>query len=108
MSTQNKFTPGPWKVRMGINEAFIDAPHIICLAVVNSLDETRKEVANCKANARLIAAAPELLAALDAVIQTCEDGIIHRSETGKPPWTAFGHLKALASAAIAKAREGAK
>jgi hypothetical protein len=69
MKTQKtQHTPGPWRVRHGVNEAFIDAPPIVCLAVVNSLCDLPKAVAECKANARLIAAAPELLAALRWVV----------------------------------------
>lgn len=45
----------------------------------------------------------ELLAALQACLQTCEDGVIHRNETGKPQWSAFDHMKTIAREAIAKA-----
>ena len=53
---------------------------------------------NAKANARLIAAAPDLLAALEEVVRTCEaDGMIYR-------WKDLGVDLTEARAAIAKAR----
>jgi hypothetical protein len=45
----------------------------------------------------------ELLEALEAVLQTCEGGVIHRHETGKPQWSALDHMKTISRAAIAHA-----
>ncbi len=90
---QTKHTPGPWKVRLGLNEAFIDAPGIVCLAVVNSLTDT----AEAEVNARLIAAAPELLAACKMVVRLVDDP---RSPAAKDPW---GDGLTQLEAAIAKA-----
>ena len=42
------------------------------------------------------------LKALKAILKTCEDGVIHRNGTGKPQWSAFGHIKSIIRAAIAK------
>ena len=79
---KTKHTPGPWKVRRGVNEMFIDADKIVCLAVVNSLDETRKEVAKCKADARLISAAPKMLTALVSLIEAV--GYLEADGEGSP------------------------
>lgn len=98
---KTKHTPGKWKVRNGVNEAFIDAPHIVCLAVVNSLDSTRKEVAQCKANARLIASAPELLAALVDICEAYGCECIDPKHPNHCPMC-------LGRAAIAQATGGAK
>jgi hypothetical protein len=46
----------------------------------------------------------DLLAALEAVLKTCEAGVIHRHETGKPMWSAFDHLKTIARAALKSAK----
>ena len=73
MSTDNKFTSGAWKVRGGVNEFFIDAPPIVCLAVINSLCATPKAVDEAKANAALISASPELLAALESCMELLTD-----------------------------------
>lgn len=62
METKNKHTPGPWKCRKDINGLTV-------------FDSQGMALANCvfqigdeeKANARLIAAAPELLEALKAL-----------------------------------------
>lgn len=48
-------------------------------------------------------AAPDLLAALNAIVKTCKSGVIHRNETGKPQWSALPHMAEIARAAIAKA-----
>lgn len=60
-----KPTPGPWKVRDGVDEYFIDAPgQVVCLAVVNKCINAPERAPESAANARLIAAAPGLVAAL--------------------------------------------
>lgn len=41
-----------------------------------------------------------LRTALNEVVQTCEAGVIHRSETGKPQWSAFSHLTNIARTAL--------
>jgi len=60
-----------------------------------------------KANAALIAAAPELLSALKELAAIGEGGVVLRSETGKPRWSALDAVKTIARAAIAKAEVGA-
>jgi hypothetical protein len=103
----SEHTPGPWRIYritgedgesigvMCINEQHIDSdgdPSDIC------------EIANlgyygipqCEANAKLIAAAPELLAALQAMLkdceQSCETSLVHG-----------GAVEDMARSAIAKA-----
>ena len=62
------------------------------------------KVAEC--NARLIAAAPELLEALTEIKTLADAGVIHRNETGKPQWTLTDAVSNIARAAIAKAERG--
>lgn len=63
----------------------------------------RGAAANDNANARLIAAAPAMLAALKELAAIGEAGIIERRETGKPTWCITDALKTIAGEAIAKA-----
>lgn len=88
----NKHTPGPWEVKTNsIGNPTVESSSsmfIICHTPL-ATNETR-------CNARLIAAAPEMLEALEHIIQTPE----------------YSHLypgtKELAEAAINKARGGTK
>lgn len=75
MSDQAKFTPGPWMVLPSVQDGQF------CILTEHG---PRKDIARTygfpgdprEANARLIAAAPELLEALQALVQRCEfDGI---------------------------------
>ena len=56
----------PWKVRLGINESFIDGKDIVCLAVVNYLMDTNE----AKANAKLIVKAVNNF---DALLEACKE-----------------------------------
>ena len=63
-STVGQHTPGPWSYDL----LFINAPLTPRLATVgNKADGVNVTLAEAKANCRLIAAAPELLAACEAV-----------------------------------------
>lgn len=86
------FTPGPWAYTPTVSLS--DRPDLPCvvdefrLVVAQCWDDGHTED-ECEANARLIAAAPELLEALELVAKRCGP----RSQDG-----------AIARAAIAKAR----
>ena len=67
MSTQSKHTPGPWFATKGRDVMAGD--RVICTAYVPNDSGDRDEA---QANARLIAAAPALLAALEQAISVVE------------------------------------
>ena len=60
-----KHTPGPWTTGRAINAVDMGKFSFICPFGANSADQ----VAEIKANACLISAAPDLLAALEAIIK---------------------------------------
>lgn len=61
---KSKHTPGPWKINT--DWYHIDAPRGLTVAAV--FGSTGPHAAESKANAKLIAAAPELLAACKAML----------------------------------------
>lgn len=71
MSTA-KHTPGPWHATQWGKTVVIDAPEYLGLAHLNHIGNImangRPALAIDKANARLIAAAPEMLEALKALL----------------------------------------
>ena len=97
----NAHTPGPWRVAhgsaglLGVWPQESEAVQAICMLEARS-GNTRYELHNASANAALIAAAPELLAALEDVLGYGEDCAADRDE--RP-----GCLER-ARAAIAKAK----
>ena len=56
-----------------------------------------------KANARLIAAAPDLLVTLQRLASLAAEGVAMRHETGKPTWSFIDEVKTRADEAINKA-----
>lgn len=56
-----------------------------------------------EANARLIAAAPDLAAALLELAEIGEAGVIERRETGKPTWSVLEAVATIARAALSRA-----
>ena len=113
----DKHTSRPWEhQRMRLTPKDKDRR---CGFVVNGPDDGSKELpirvcdlrvpagvdgySTGEANARLIAAAPDLLAALEQLAKIGDDGVIERRETGKPTWSALDTVKAISRAAIAKA-----
>ena len=107
-------TPGPWTFgyrpdarvtgnlyavtdNLGFPSAFVPAWDAPGLGEIDAAEEA-------KANARLIAAAPDLLAALQALFEACEQ----RANTeGGDFGSSIGPAAALATAAIARATGGA-
>src|SRR5574343_74706 len=85
-------TKGPWEIREGNDELWIGPEGQDAVAVIS------KQISDASANARLVAAAPELLAALKRLVVAAEmpdDGIAAR--------IAKAEAEAKARAAIAKA-----
>lgn len=60
--SEQKHTPGPWQVSRGYNTT--DYP---CFYIHGMAGDQKRDVATLDANARLIAAAPELLEALKRI-----------------------------------------
>jgi hypothetical protein len=88
-------TPGPWKT---IGETMIYGPDDYCVAVTRSDHwASCRDIDECLANARLIAAAPDLLAALELA----QTQIVNHCDVGVDEWIAC--TKAI-SAAIARAK----
>ena len=93
-----KHTPGPWKITDKIDGQFAYTPRIhVGPAVVyytagyHTAEQDSEFKAIAEANARLIAAAPELLDALQEIVEAQKGGYL-----------GWSHIDA-ASAAIAKA-----
>ena len=85
MKTQ--FTPGPWEVISTDKEVY-DGAHVADMSN-NLLVIAQSEVGCPVADAHLIAAAPCLLAALQAVLHDCENlGMVESNEPGRDvgPW----------------------
>ena len=106
--SEAKHTPGPWTAEATTSSEFVTR------AIRGACDELVAHVGvqgyknvptvfQDVANARLIAAAPELLDALRELAAIGEGGIIERRETGKPTWHALNAVRDIARAAITKA-----
>ncbi|PAL21022.1 hypothetical protein [Acetobacter syzygii] len=65
---ETQFTPGPWRVRFG-NIGHVTAENGALVAKCQRLTS----LCNLQANARLIAAAPDLYEALERVIKIIDD-----------------------------------
>lgn len=65
-----KHTPGPWEITRSFDPGYknISAPKHTALAQVVWCMEDEERSPMCEANAHLIAAAPELLEALEALV----------------------------------------
>ena len=75
-------TPGPWTAeRATPNTINIDGDGFSIGEVYDGAEDTDSEGSTAEANARLIAAAPELLAALENCIETL-DAAKHRANGG--------------------------
>ena len=82
MST--KFTPGPWEIRgTAVCPEIHSAREVIAYVELNISDDDSTEYrARCKANAQLIASAPDLL---DALIEAQETLLHNGIDTGSLP-----------------------
>lgn len=99
-----KHTPGPWEHRglTMISGRNVDGC-MFTLANVTPAGDLHN-AAECAANARLIAAAPELLAALRALLPDVDHEIEQRKHGGNDEdWQELDALSRAAHAAIAKA-----
>jgi len=108
-ATESKHTPGPWKFYESVSLEIL-APDDWEIAVCNEWSEEDHGHNDCFANAHLIAAAPELLEALVALLHQ-HDEMAHQCPTalcGHPQANEIHarNIKALAKAraAIAKAK----
>ena len=108
MTTKAKPTPGPWTVytQPGGGHIAITGADSTSFAFMTMIDISRKWRTQQAANARLIAAAPELLEALHALVKELTDLSRTLAEDGGEDslideWEV---LLALANAAITKAK----
>ena len=100
----DKHTPGPWRITTDFIGVYDKDAR--CIADMDS--ESAHEIGydESLANARLIAAAPDLLAALEAVIDDLREGIQDAVDNGANEiWVANARKRLMnARAAIRKAR----
>jgi len=95
----SEHTPGPWEIHPQFDSCYrdISAPNHIALARVVWRFEEEDRSPSCEANAHLIAAAPDLLEALECYVEKVADlnryGVMIETS-----------LRKKAEAAIAKAR----
>jgi len=71
----SKHTPGPWEIKRHFDSCYryISAPEHIALAQVVWCVEEEERSPVCEANAHLIAAAPDLLEALEELFHLIDD-----------------------------------
>lgn len=105
MSEQATHTPGPWTTYREGERWGIEAPSDSIVVFGDSRDACGvygKDTEEMKANARLIAAAPDMLEALEAITNDCREII----EGREPLDMALVHAvcNGMANTAIAKAR----
>ena len=92
-----KHTPGPWVVKSARSGFYVESQFDV---IVDSLDECgRYGAIDNEANARLIAAAPELLKALKALIENVGSCICYDQSEGE----CLAKAWKMAAVAIAKA-----
>lgn len=100
-----KPTPGPWQHGHFGTEALWIGPDYNQTPVAHVDHDMEYARDNSRANARLIAAAPCLLAALEALLPELDIEIETRQFGGNAEdWTDLEHLTENARAAIARAR----
>jgi hypothetical protein len=101
---QTQHTPGPWKIRsIGVNGS--QTVYAMRNDVATAYDRAPMVKGECEANAQLIAAAPELLEALQEALAWCE--IDATDEDGFPSQEMLENRVEILREAIAKATGGA-
>ena len=106
MSVQH--TPGPWHVNSSIPHEVVAEDGDLGVAStfgLSLMSGGSTLEAEWDANARLIAAAPDLLEALERILPEIEDEIEQRSTSGNNEyWRQLAVLRDLARHAVARAR----
>ena len=74
--TKNEHTPGPWKYSDAYHESQVDIREAGGKRIAVAVCDFPRTPATMEANAHLIAAAPELLAALEEVVELLRDGYL--------------------------------
>jgi hypothetical protein len=97
------FTPGPWRRSRKSGAPYIISEGDNGQTVARVTEFTRDFVAEQVANANLIAAAPELYEALDAIVAAIEPTLNAAVEAGYPNEESVARMNA-AKAALTKAR----
>lgn len=113
MKNEFKHTKGPWYVQENVPKELVAGNYlahfiretsvgrlIACLWIGGGTKGMPEQLAN----ARLIAAAPDMLEALKRLETLAKAGVIHRNETGKPQWCLTDEIKKIAGEAIAKVK----
>ncbi len=108
--SKNAHTPGPWfSVKNGAYKWVESPAHTVCVFYQWNSDGSMSESEDAAANARLISAAPDLLAALETILEICEVGDEDRIREFAEnigyheTYIVAGHIAA-AKAAISKAK----
>jgi len=99
----SKHTPGPWEIKAHSDPCYrnISGPEHLALAQVVWRVEEEDRSPKCEANARLIAAAPDLLEALEKMVGLFEPGRVYDfKEVSALTYEALS----IALSALAKAR----
>ena len=101
----SKHTPGKWS----IDNVFVVSEEDELIAQIDPIHENdlsvyQRNPSEARANARLIAAAPELLAACETIANDCEEVLSGSDMSGMSDREIFGAMLETVRAAIAKAK----
>ena len=108
VENKTKHTPGPWGVwSIGGHQVVTDNALGRHLARIGHLATIVNGEPEHEASARLIAAAPELLDALEESLALLDEAYTWNSKHGDNLWRDYPRVQNNARAAIAKARGGA-
>lgn len=100
-----KHTPGPWEYTENLDALYsmISSGNSVVAGIPCLLDGEMDELPTIRANARLIAAAPDLLAALKAFDEGLKDGSIKWAKPRRADSDPYHRANTLMCAAIARA-----